>query len=217
MSWLHRSYTNLAFLFLVFEVCDVSVRGPEPGECSLWGDRNLVNAHCEGTGFWWMLIDKVYFSLYIQILPVNDVLTAIVWCVILNWKFPYLFFLHATVFIPNNIVYPTKCGKKHHFNIFFFVSQTIKQIFYSIVHIHALCVCHYFKGCMYIQFVDIVLGAILFLNLNVNHNFAYMYLYMAVIICMFIDLYLCLYMYSYLHTMFPRSFVLNIVYSLFHR
>lgn len=44
----------------------------------LWGDRNLVNAHCEGTGIWWMLIDKVYFSLYIQILPVNDMLTAIV-------------------------------------------------------------------------------------------------------------------------------------------
>lgn len=48
----------------------------------------------------------------------------------------------------------------------FLVSQTIKQIFYSIVHIHALCVCHCFNGCMYIQFVDIVLEAILFLNLQ---------------------------------------------------
>lgn len=137
----------------------------------LWGDRNLVNAHCEGTGIWWMLIDKVYFSLYIQILPVNDVLTAIVLCVILNWKFPYLF-----SFMQPYIVYQTQYGENHHFNMIFLVSQTILTKIVIVFFIFMNCVFVIVFTDVCIQFVDMMLEPILFLNLHVNHNFVWSFI-----------------------------------------
>lgn len=114
-------------------------------------------------------------------------------------------FLHATVFI----VYQTIWYTQHNVvktitSIYiFFVSQTIKQIFYSIVHIHALCVCHCFNGCMYIQFVDIVLEAILFLNLQSQFR-----LYVLVHGCYNLHVYISLFLLIHVWlctSMFPRS------------
>lgn len=125
---------------------------------------------------------------------------------------PLPFFLHATVYsIPNLIWWIPSLQ-------YDFFSQPNKNC-YSIFHIHELRVCHCFYGCMYTVCWHDARADFIFESTRKSQFCLklHLYLYMAVKIYMFIFL-LSLLIHVWLCTsMFPRSFVLNIVYSLFHR